>query len=64
LVSRDGVQGMWDSTISCQTENTGVNKKWKVQSDVFFSPFTFHLKPEGEEFPHPRALMLTAMTSV
>jgi hypothetical protein len=25
LVSRDGVQGMWDSTISCQTENTGVN---------------------------------------
>jgi hypothetical protein len=25
LVSRDGVQGMGDSTISCQTENTGVN---------------------------------------
>jgi hypothetical protein len=25
LVSRDGVQGMGDSTFSCQTENTGVN---------------------------------------
>jgi hypothetical protein len=34
LVRRDGVQGMGDSTFSCQAKNLGVNTKPTLSSGV------------------------------